>query len=200
MGGHEGYRNAGRLRTLLLDRILPALDHVSRWLALVSITMTAVMIVVTVYEVVARKVFNAPTLWAGDITYMLNGTLFLVGAAFTLRMNGHVRIDFLATLLPFRLQHGINLLFYLVVLLPGLVVIASTSTSKAWTAFVKSEVETLSVWEPLVWPFYTGIAAGFLGLLLQVAIESVRHAFGIGNPHLVRGPSDHIKEVDFHGE
>ena len=200
MSGQEGTANAGRLRTLLLDRILPALDHVSRWLAMASITMTAVMIVVTVYEVVARKAFNAPTLWAGDITYMLNGTLFLVGAAFTLRMNGHVRIDFLATLLPLKTQHGINLVFYLVVLLPGLGIIASTSTSKAWTAFVKGEVETLSVWEPLVWPFYTGIAAGFLGLLLQVAIESVRHVFGIGDPRLVRGPSDHIKEIDFHGE
>ena len=30
-----------------------------------------------VYEVVARYIFNAPTIWAYDVTYILAGSLFL---------------------------------------------------------------------------------------------------------------------------
>ena len=33
------------------------------------------------YEVVARYIFGAPTLWAFDIAYMSTGVLFVLGAA-----------------------------------------------------------------------------------------------------------------------
>ena len=41
----------------------------------------------------ARYLFNAPTNWAYDMTFMLYGTFFMLGAAFTLQRKGHVRTD-----------------------------------------------------------------------------------------------------------
>jgi len=55
----------------------------------------AILVVAMLYEVLARYVFNAPTLWAFDISYMLNGSIFILGAAFALQQDAHVRIDFL---------------------------------------------------------------------------------------------------------
>ena len=46
------------------------------------------------YEVIARYVFNAPTIWAFDVTYMLYGTLFMLGAAYALHKGAHIRTDF----------------------------------------------------------------------------------------------------------
>src|SRR6476469_4951403 len=46
-----------------------------------------------VYEVVARYLFNAPTEWAYDMTFMLYGTFFMLGAAYTLQKKGHIRTD-----------------------------------------------------------------------------------------------------------
>ena len=46
------------------------------------------------YEVTARYLFNAPTTWAYDLTYMLYGALFMLGAAYALHKGAHIRTDF----------------------------------------------------------------------------------------------------------
>ena len=72
------------------------------------------MIGTMIYEVVSRYAFNAPNLWAFDIPWMLGGGCFLLSAGVTLQSEGHVRIDFLATMMPIRTQHLANLMFYLI--------------------------------------------------------------------------------------
>jgi TRAP-type mannitol/chloroaromatic compound transport system permease small subunit len=176
------------MRRAILERVCPALDGFGWLLAVIAMIQVVVIIAVQLYEVVARYVFNAPTLWGNDIAYMTNGTLFLLGAAYTLRMGAHIRIDFLATRLPLRMQHAINLLFYLCLFLPALWYIGSASANKAWRAYLKGELESMSAWEPQVWPFYTGIALGVLGLGLQVLSETLRHAIGVGDPAAVPPP------------
>lgn len=178
------------MRDLLLKRVLPRLDHVGTALAYVAMAEILVLISLMLYEVISRRVFNAPTMWAGDITYMSNGTLFLIGAAYTLKRNAHIRIDFLSTRFPLRVQHFINLAFYMIIFMPALGLTGYHSVIKTHRAFVRGELETMSAWEPIIWPFLAGITIGVLGLSLQVAIESVRHAFGIADPEAVPWPSD----------
>jgi TRAP-type mannitol/chloroaromatic compound transport system permease small subunit len=175
---------------VLRDRVLPALDRVGSIFGHIAMAMIVFLIVAMLYEVVARKLFNAPTIWAITVSYMFNGTLFLIGAAFTLRVNQHVRIDFLATRLPLRLQHAVNALFYVGLFMPALGVAAWYSSQKAWDAYVDGELEAMSAWEPLIWPFLAGIALGLTSFLLQVLLETVRHVIGIFDPSLVPGPSD----------
>jgi TRAP-type mannitol/chloroaromatic compound transport system permease small subunit len=176
------------MKRAILERVCPALDGFGWLLAVVAMVEVVVIIAVQLYEVVARYAFNAPSRWGSDIAYMTNGTLFLLGAAYTLRMGAHIRIDFLATRLPLRMQHAINLLFYLCLLLPMLWYVGSASANKAWRAWLKGELESMSAWEPLVWPFYTGITLGVLGLGLQVLSETLRHAIGVGDPAAVPPP------------
>ena len=47
------------------------------------------------YEVIARKLFLAPTIWAYDISRFLYGALFMLGAAYALSKGVHIRADFL---------------------------------------------------------------------------------------------------------
>jgi TRAP-type C4-dicarboxylate transport system permease small subunit len=51
------------------------------------------MVLSLVYEVVARYVFDSPTLWAYDMTFMLYGAFFMLGSAYTLQRKGHIRTD-----------------------------------------------------------------------------------------------------------
>ncbi|MBM3648701.1 MAG: TRAP transporter small permease subunit [Alphaproteobacteria bacterium] len=176
------------MKKLLVERLCPALDAVGWALAVLAMAQVVVIIAVQIYEVIARYVFNAPTLWGSDIAYMTNGTLFLLGAAYTLRMGAHIRIDFLATRLPLRVQHAINLLFYAALFLPLLWYVGSASANKAWRAYLKGELESMSAWEPLVWPFYTGITVGLAGLGLQVLSEALRHLVGVADPRAVPPP------------
>lgn len=177
------------MKALLVDRVLPAFDWCGRVLAGVAMAMIVLLVVAMLYEVVARKFFNAPTMWAITTSYMFNGTLFLMGAAFTLRMNAHVRIDFLSARLPARIQHAVNLLFYAVIFLPALGLSSYYSTDKAWKAYLDGTLETMSAWEPVIWPFLTGIAIGIVSFTLQVLLEAVRHAIGLFDPDLIPTPS-----------
>ncbi len=56
-------------------------------LALVPLVLT------TTYEVIARYVFEAPTIWAYEVGYMLTGSHFLLGMAYTLQQGQFIRID-----------------------------------------------------------------------------------------------------------
>jgi TRAP-type mannitol/chloroaromatic compound transport system permease small subunit len=162
-----------------LDRtLLPAIDRVSWVLAMIAMVQIALLIVAMLYEVVLRYGLDSPTLWSNDVVKYLNGTLFLLAAGWTLRKNQHVRIDFLATRLPVRAQHAINLLFYVVLFLPLLWLLGSSAFGKAWKAWRTGELEQASAWEPLVWPFLAGIAIG----------EAIRHAIGIADPSAVYAP------------
>ena len=60
-------------------RIALALDHVARFSGRVVAWLIVPMVLSLCYEVVARYVFNAPTQWAYDMTFMLYGTFFTPG-------------------------------------------------------------------------------------------------------------------------
>jgi TRAP-type mannitol/chloroaromatic compound transport system permease small subunit len=171
------------------ERIAPAIDHLSFALAVVAMIQVVILVATMLYEVVARYGFDRPTLWSGDIVYMMNGTLFLLGAAWTLRRNQHVRIDFLSSRLPLRAQHGLNLAFYLLLFLPVLGLVGYATIVKAWVAYRDGELEQMSAWEPKIWPFYAGLAIGLVALALQVIAEAIQHAVGIADPSAVPSPS-----------
>ena len=48
-----------------------------------------------VYEVFARYYFTAPTVWAYDMSRMIYGAMFVLGAAYALSKGVHIRSDFL---------------------------------------------------------------------------------------------------------
>ncbi|KAA5607472.1 TRAP transporter small permease subunit [Roseospira marina] len=160
--------------------VLRLMDRVGSVTAAVAIGLLAVMIACTLYEIVSRHFFNAPTIWSNDVSTMLNGSVFLLGAAYTLRRDGHVRIDFLIGAVPARLRHLIQAVFFLVLFLPALGYGTYFAVTKAWRAWERGTLETASAWEPLIWPFLTGIAIGLVGLLIQVVAESVRHLLAVG--------------------
>ena len=81
------------------------------------------------YEVIARYVFNAPTIWAFDVTYMLYGTLFMLGAAYALHKGAHIRTDFFWEQFSTRKKGWIDSLSYVLFFFPGF----SCCCSSAWT-------------------------------------------------------------------
>ena len=87
--------------------------------------MTGILILVMSYEMVVRRLLNSPTLWAFDVSYMLSGVIFVAAMAFTLLRNEHVRIDFLSSRLPIRVQHAAEpAVFMSTLFLPAIYILA----------------------------------------------------------------------------
>ncbi|WP_428687698.1 TRAP transporter small permease subunit [Roseibium sp.] len=164
----------------LIDGFSNVLGHAGR--AAIFVLIGAML-----FEVVARYVFGSPTLWAFDVSYMLNGSIFLLGAAYALRKDAHVRIDFLSQQMPLRLQQRLNGAVYILVMAPLFFAFTWIAARKAHKAFVTGEVESVSPWAPLVWPFYGVIALGLLALSLQFVSEALKYLSGRKSPHAPEG-------------
>ena len=159
-----------------------AVDRFSIFLSRISDVVTIALVVSMIYEVVARYLFSAPTIWAFDISYMATGTLFILGAANALREDAHVRIDFLAEKMPSVIRRGIEAIAFCLILLPIFAFLTSFAIRRAWRAFETAEVEMVSPWAPLMWPFYTLLAIGLLALTLQITVHGLRAAFDQKRP------------------
>lgn len=162
----------------MIDRIASSIDRLSGLLCWVAIAALLGLIAVTLFEVFVRYVLNAPTLWSSDIGYMLNGALFLLATAYTLRTGGHIRVDFFSARFRPRTQDAINAGFFALVLLPALSWISWVTARRTWRAFESGELDPMSSWAPLIWPFYLVLTIGFVSFALQVLAETIRHALG----------------------
>jgi TRAP-type mannitol/chloroaromatic compound transport system permease small subunit len=159
-----------------LLRTAAALDGVARWSGRAIAWLIVPMVLSLCWEVAARYLFNAPTLWAYDMTFMLYGTFFMLGAAFTLQRKGHVHTDSLYANWSPRRQALVDLLGHLLMLLP----FAGVFVFVGWGYFVKAyttqETFVSSAWQPITWPFKLAMPVAGALLLLQGFSECLKCA------------------------
>jgi TRAP-type mannitol/chloroaromatic compound transport system permease small subunit len=158
-----------------MNSFLRVIDRINDFLGAIAMVFLVVMIGDMLYEVVSRRVFGAPTMWAYDISYMLNGVGFMFAAGYTLRRNGHIRIDFLSSRFKYRNQDLINAVAYIALVIPALAFLTMGAYAGWLNAFLTNELEPASAWQPLLWPLYGGILIGYVSLTLQSLAELIRH-------------------------
>jgi TRAP-type mannitol/chloroaromatic compound transport system permease small subunit len=149
------------------------LDPIAVWSGRLACFMLIPLVLALTWEVVARYVFNAPTQWAYDMTFMLYGTFFMLGAAFTLQRKGHVRTDMYYERWSPRRQASIDIVCYLLFFLPVVWVFTYTGWGYFWKSFVTNETFVSSAWQPIAWPFK--MAMPLTGVLL--AIQGLSEVF-----------------------
>ncbi|MEM7523212.1 MAG: TRAP transporter small permease, partial [Pseudomonadota bacterium] len=93
------------VRTAALERPgLWGLDRLSLFVGRVVMVLIALLVSVMFYEVVLRYVFEAPTLWANELSLWLAGFVFLFSGLYAMRERAHIRIYILYDLFPRWLQ------------------------------------------------------------------------------------------------
>lgn len=78
---------------MLLDRLALGLGRATAW-------CFAAIVLIMVYEVVARYAFNAPTTWAHETSILLASFGFIFGGAFCMAEGTHMRITLLVEKRP----------------------------------------------------------------------------------------------------
>ena len=73
--------------------IVRVIDAISLAFGWVAVFMTWVLVVIVFSGVVARYIFNSPAIWIPEMSQFLFGGSFMLAGAYTLQMDGHVRID-----------------------------------------------------------------------------------------------------------
>ena len=93
------------------------------------------MTLVTFAVVVLRYFFNVGWIWLQEVILYLHAAVFLVGAAWTLARDGHVRVDMLYRVWPRRRQVQIDRFGTLFLLLPFCVFTLWISADYVWRSW-----------------------------------------------------------------
>ncbi len=119
------------------------------------------------YEVLARKLFLAPTIWAYDISRFLYGALFMLGAGYALSRGVHIRADFLYRNFKIKNQGLIDFWLYLLFYFPGLIVFFYMTFGFVVESIQRGERGMDTTWMPYMWPIKTCLLIGIIFLLIQ---------------------------------
>lgn len=156
-----------------VQKLLHTADQISTWVGKAFAWLIVVLMLLVVAEVFKRYALNAPTAWVFDASNMLYGTLFMMGGAYTLAHDGHVRGDFFYGSMKPRKQAAIDLVLFVLFFLPGIAAL----TWSGWTYFQDSlaiREQTFNA-DPLpVYPFKFMIPVAGALVLMQGISEIVR--------------------------
>jgi TRAP-type mannitol/chloroaromatic compound transport system permease small subunit len=157
-----------------LGRLAAALDTVSLWSGRAVSWLLIPMVASLVYEVGARYLFNAPTVWAYDMTYMLYGSFFMLGSAYTLMRKGHIRTDTFYGNWSVRTRGMVDAACYLLFFFPAMIAFVVVGWDFFWASWVRQERMVTSPWMPIVWPFKLSIPLATGLMLLQGVSEFIK--------------------------
>jgi TRAP-type mannitol/chloroaromatic compound transport system permease small subunit len=158
---------------------IQAIEKLSNWSGIATAWLIIPMTLAVTWEVVARHFFRAPTIWAFDVTYMLYGTHFMLGTAYTLMRIGHVRTDMLYQGWSIRRQNIIDAIGYLFFFFPAMVFFFYFGWQESSHSWAIGETSDASPWRPIVYPFKTVIPLTALLLLVQGVAELLKSLYAI---------------------
>ena len=153
---------------------IKAIDAFSAICGQVISWITPIIFLVMVWEIFLRYTFTAPTLWAYDVSRMLYGALFMVGAGYALLRGVHIRADFLYRNWSIRMQGSVDLALYLILYFPGLLLFLWTATEFFFEAVGRGERLDDTAWRPYVAPVRFALWLGVLLLLIQGVSEVLK--------------------------
>jgi TRAP-type mannitol/chloroaromatic compound transport system permease small subunit len=149
-------------------------ERISTWFGRAFAWLILLMTFGVSFEVFARYLFHAPTSWAFDVTYMMYGTLFMMGGAYTLSREGHVRADFLYRLWRPRTQAAVELVLYFLFFFPGILALVFAGWRYARRSWRYLEVSTMSPANIPIFHFKTVMVVAGVLLIIQGIAQVMR--------------------------
>lgn len=150
----------------LIDRLNTLTGKAVGWLILL-------MTLICAYNAIVRKVFSISSNGFLEIQWYLFGAVFLLGSAYALKENAHVRIDVLASRLSLKTQAWVDLLGFVLFMLPLVGFVVVHGYEFAYNSYIVTEYSP----DPgglIRWPAKFLIVVGFILLGLQVFSELVK--------------------------
>ena len=150
------------------------IDKFSKVIGNIVCWITIPLMLGMVYEVLARKLFLAPTIWAYDMSRFFYGALFMLGAGYALSKGVHIRADFLYRNFKTKTQGTIDFWLYLLFYFPGLIVFLYMTTGFVQESIMRNERGMDTTWMPIKWPIKSCLWFGIVFLLIQGVSEILK--------------------------
>lgn len=160
-----------------VSSLLHFIDTISKWTGRVVSFLIIALTLLICFEVIARYLFNHPTIWAQESSGMLIGAYTIFGGAYTLYTGGHVNMDVVYARLSPKRQALIDVITFWFFLL-FCVALLWMGGDSAWRALRNLE-HSGSIWNPPIYPFKLVLPVGAFLLLLQGLAKFIRDVITI---------------------
>ena len=162
--------------------LIQGIERVVGMVGIAAAFLLVPLVLATCYEVVSRYSFNAPTVWAYEVGYILTGAHFLLGLAFTLRATEHIRIDIFSGKFSERTRARLDMLAYCIIV-PMLLWLSWALFQYLLAGYARGERSGQSALNLPVWPFRLVFTIAFVLFALQCVAEGLKTWMRMGgNP------------------
>ena len=151
----------------ILTRLCQWIDNLNEAVGRGVAVVSAGLVVVVFSDVVMRYLFNTSFVFTQELEWHLFGFIFLMGAGYTLRHDGHVRVDIVYQRLSPKACAWVNLIGVVLFLLPGCTMVIITSLKFVHSSWTVLEGSPNPGGVPLRFLIKGTITVGFALLLLQ---------------------------------
>jgi TRAP-type mannitol/chloroaromatic compound transport system permease small subunit len=176
-------------------RFIGFADKLSAWFGKTFGWLVILMTLGMSYEVFVRYVLNEPTSWSLDVSFIMYGTLFMMGGAYTLSRGGHVRGDFVYRLWSVRTQATVDLILYIFFFFPGIIALMITGWKYASRSWGYQEVSINSPAGIPIFQFKTVIAVAGALLFIQGLAQVCRCILAMREGYWRRAEED-VEETE----
>jgi len=156
-----------------MEKISKAIDAVNRWVGRMMGYIALLMALLITYEVIARYIFNAPTIWSMDINQYLFCAISLLGGGFCLLSEGHVRVDLFYPKFSPKTQAIVEIVTYPFALaFCGILV--WLGGAEFWHVLITATTSGTALNFPM-WPVWLTVPLGGFLLGMQIIARYFRH-------------------------
>jgi TRAP-type mannitol/chloroaromatic compound transport system permease small subunit len=160
----------------VIDSINERIGKIAAWAIVVAILVSAI-------NAIIRRLFGVSSNAWLELQWYLFGAVFMLCAAWTLKVNEHIRIDIISNKLSKRGRDTIDLIGHLFFLLPFLALMIYLCFPYFLNSYRSGEVSS-NAGGLLIWPAKGLILLGFISLAFQWLSELIKRV-AIMNGQLV---------------
>lgn len=107
----------------MLQQMIKYNDGINQWIGKAVVWLIWIVMALCVFEVITRRFFNAPHIWAYDVTSMFYAVHFMLLGGYTLLKQGHTSVDILSGRLSIKNQARLQIITYFIFFFPFAIVL-----------------------------------------------------------------------------
>jgi len=150
-----------------MDRILAGTNAIIKSIGTASAWLNVVLVLLICIDVLMRYLLNQSFNWVIELEWHIFGLIFLLGSAYTLQKDKHVRVDIFYNDFSEKKKALVNLLGSISLLIPWCIIAILTCTKYASNSFYIKENSPNPGGLPAMYVIKYFIVLGFILLLLQ---------------------------------
>lgn len=135
------------------------------WIGRIASYLMFIIIAIMGYEVIARYLFRAPTLWINEMSGYLFGAIVFLAGGYGYVRGSHVKVDVIYNMWPLKTRLIADCITSILIF--GFCALFIIYGTQGAIRSIASSQTSGTMWDPPFWPMKVLVPVGFTLILLQ---------------------------------